>query len=75
MNRIFGRSPPASLLDQFLQRRRAHRRDVAPAPGGDQCARNALAEMIAAAAVLDFGAFSFEAMILKGGRRLPDEDA
>jgi hypothetical protein len=56
------------LLDEFLQRRRAQRRERALAsdPG---CTRLMLAELMAAATVLDFGGFPFEIPVARNMRR------
>jgi hypothetical protein len=72
MTGILRRRRTSSLLDKFL-RRRAQRQDTVCGTYNGDCARTALAEMIAAAAVLDFGAFPLEAMIPKSGARFSDD--
>jgi hypothetical protein len=60
MRSFVGRSPP-SLLDQLLLRRRASTGEGSQPSDDDQgCARVALAEMMAAATVLDFGGLPLE---------------
>ena len=60
MRSLMGRSPP-SLLDQLLLRRRAQTGEgLRPSDDDRGCARVALAEMMVAATVLDFGGLPFE---------------
>jgi hypothetical protein len=61
MMRSLGRWWNPSPLDQFLQRRRAQRHEgTLTSSSSRDCTRVVLAEMMAAAAALDFGGFPFE---------------
>lgn len=61
MRSLAGRSSPPSLLDQFLLRRRAQTGEPSRPSDDDRgCARVALAEMMVAATVLDFGGLPLE---------------